>query len=206
MRTLTRKLAMSVQALLMFDVADPEVAEAGLSVYLGRGIISRVNLEDGREHNDRFLPIANKHGAAVPFTTADEEGMAKTAQCKPSIARRIHDITVNEHGMKPEDLIFDALVFALVTGDPEFANSAAATIERVRLMKAELHGVLTSLRIGKLGFGLGESARAALNSVFLYRAVQAGLDMRTRAIYSGNFCLSFGSEVSCSRLERLIAE
>ncbi|MFQ3536406.1 MAG: methionine synthase [Aggregatilineales bacterium] len=177
MRTLTKKLAMSIEVPLMFDVTDPEVAEAGLSVYPGRGIINGNNLENGRERIDRILPIAKKHGAAVLSMTIDEEGMAKTAQRKLAVARRIHDIAVNEYGMRPEDLIFDALVFTLATGDPEFANSAVETIEGIRLIKAELKGVFTSLGVSNLSFGLSEPARAVLNSVFLYHAVQAGLDM-----------------------------
>ncbi len=177
MRTLTKKLAMSIEAPLMFDVTDPEVAEAALSVYPGRGIINGNNLENGRERIDRVLPIAKKHGAAVLSMTIDEEGMAKTAQRKLAVARRIHDIAVNEYGMRPEDLIFDALVFTLATGDPEFANSAVETIEGIRLIKSELPGVFTSLGVSNLSFGLSEPARAVLNSVFLYHAVQAGLDM-----------------------------
>lgn len=109
--------------------------------------------------------------------TIDEAGMAKTAQRKLEVARRIHDIAVNEYGMRPEDLIFDALVFTLATGDPEFANSAIETLEGIRLIKAELPGVFTSLGVSNLSFGLSEPARAVLNSVFLYHAVQAGLDM-----------------------------
>ncbi|RMF53257.1 MAG: methionine synthase [Chloroflexota bacterium] len=177
MRSVTKKLAMSVEAPLMFDVTDPEVAEAALSVYPGRGIINGNNLENGRERIDRVLPIAKKHGAVVLSMTIDEEGMAKTAQRKLAVARRIYEIAVNEYGMKPEDLIFDALVFTLATGDPEFANSAVETIEGIRLIKAELPGVLTSLGVSNLSFGLSEPARAVLNSVFLYHAVQAGLDM-----------------------------
>ncbi len=177
MRTVVKKLAMSIEAPLMIDVTDPEVAEAALSVYPGRGIINGNNLENGRERIDRILPIAKKHGAAVLSMTIDEVGMAKTAQRKLEVARRIYEIAVNEYGMKPEDLIFDDLVFTLATGDPEFANSAVETIEGIKLIKAELKGVLTSLGVSNLSFGLGEGARAVLNSVFLYHAVQAGLDM-----------------------------
>jgi 5-methyltetrahydrofolate--homocysteine methyltransferase len=177
MRTLVKKLSMSVEAPLMIDVTDPEVAEAALSVYPGRGIINGNNLENGRERIDRVLPIAKKHGAAVLSMTIDEQGMAKTARRKLEVAQRIHDIAVNEYSMMPGDLIFDDLTFTLATGDPEFADSAKETLEGIRLIKQELPGVLTSLGVSNLSFGLSEPARAVLNSVFLYHAVQHGLDM-----------------------------
>ena len=77
--------------------------------------------------------------------TIDEQGMAKTAERKLEVARRIYDIAVGEYGFRPEDLVFDDLTFTLATGDPEFAQSAVETIEGIRLIKAELPGVLTSL-------------------------------------------------------------
>jgi 5-methyltetrahydrofolate--homocysteine methyltransferase len=177
MRTLVKKLSMSIEAPLMIDITDPEVAEAALSVYPGRGIINGNNLENGRERIDKIMPIAKKHGAAVLSMTIDQQGMAKTAERKLEVAREIYRIAVEEYGLKPEDLIFDDLTFTLATGDAEFLNSAVATLDGIRLIKRELPGVLTSLGVSNLSFGLGEGARAVLNSVFLYHAVQAGLDM-----------------------------
>jgi len=177
MKTVVKKLSMSVDVPLMIDTTEADVVEAALSVYPGRGIINGNNLENGRERIDKVLPIATKYGAAVVSMTIDQVGMAKTAARKLEVARAIYAIAVNEYGMKPEDLIFDALMFTLATGDPEFANSAVETIEGIRLIKKELPGVLTSLGVSNLSFGLGEAARAVLNSVFLYHAVQAGLDM-----------------------------
>ncbi|HVO42455.1 MAG TPA: dihydropteroate synthase, partial [Aggregatilineales bacterium] len=177
MAKLVKKLSMGIEAPLMIDTTEPAVAEAALSVYPGRGIINGNNLENGRDRIDKILPIAVRHGAAVLSMTIDQVGMAKTAQRKLEVARAIYDIAVNDYHMQPEDLIFDALVFTLATGDPEFASSAVETIEGIRLIKQHLPGVMTSLGVSNLSFGLGESARAVLNSVFLYHAVQAGLDM-----------------------------
>jgi 5-methyltetrahydrofolate--homocysteine methyltransferase len=177
MRALVKKLSMSIEAPLMIDVTDPEVAEAALSVYPGRGIINGNNLENGRERIDRVLPIAKKHGAAVLSMTIDQVGMAKTAERKLEVAREIYCIAVDEYGLKAEDLIFDDLTFTLATGDAEFVSSAIETLEGIKLIKSELPGVLTSLGVSNLSFGLGEAARAVLNSVFLYHAVQYGLDM-----------------------------
>ena len=84
--------------------------------------------------------LAKTHNAAVICLTIDENGMAKTAERKLEVARRIYDIAVNEHGLRPEALVFDALTFTLATGDPEFANSAIETIEGIRLIKADPAG------------------------------------------------------------------
>ena len=87
--------------------------------------------------------------------TIDEKGMAKTAERKLEVARRIYDIAVNEHGLRPEALVFDTLTFTLATGDAEFANAAIETIEGIRQIKAALPGVLASLGVSNVSFGLG---------------------------------------------------
>ena len=84
---------------------------------------------------------------------------------------------MNEFGLRPQDLVFDALTFTLATGDAEFNNSAIETLEGIRRIKQELPGVLTSLGVSNVSFGLSPAARAVLNSVMLYHAVQNGLDM-----------------------------
>jgi 5-methyltetrahydrofolate--homocysteine methyltransferase len=179
MEKVVKLLSMSVEAPLMIDTTEAAVAEAALALYPGRGIINGNNLENGRERIDQILPIAKKHGAAVLSMTIDRDsgGMAKTADMKLSIARKIHDIAIDEYGMKAEDLIFDALVFTLATGDAEMAGSAIETLNGIKLIKSELPGVLTCLGVSNVSFGLGTAARAVLNSVFLYQAVQHGLDM-----------------------------
>ncbi len=103
--------------------------------------------------------------------------MAKTAERKLEIARRIHAICVDEYGLAPEALIFDDLTFTLATGDEEFRRSALETIEGIGAIKAALPGVLTSLGVSNVSFGLRPHARAVLNSVFLHHGVEAGLDM-----------------------------
>jgi 5-methyltetrahydrofolate--homocysteine methyltransferase len=177
MRQVVKKLSMGVDVPLMIDSTEAQVIETALDAYPGRGLINSINLENGRERINAVLPIAKRHGAAVVALTIDEQGMAKTAQRKFEIAKRIHDIAVNEYDLAPEDLIFDALTFTLATGDPEMAHSAVETMEGIRLIKAELPGVLTSLGVSNLSFGLSPAARAVLNSVFLYHCVEAGLDM-----------------------------
>jgi len=103
--------------------------------------------------------------------------MAKTAQSKLEVAKRLYYMAVNEHGLRPDALVFDTLTFTLATGDPEFAGSAIETLEALKLIKAELPGALTSLGVSNVSFGLDRKSRPVLNSIMLYHAVQAGLDM-----------------------------
>lgn len=177
MEKLVKKLAMAVEVPLIIDTTEADVAEAALALYPGRGIINGNNLENGRERIDAILPIAVKHGAAVLSMTIDEDGMAHTRDKKFEIAKRITDIAVDDYGMRPDDMIFDTLTFPLTTGQEELRNDAIETIEGIRLIKENLPGVKTALGVSNVSFGVGASARGVLNSVFLYHAVQAGLDM-----------------------------
>ena len=177
MRTLVKLLAQGVSAPLVIDTTEIDVVEAALKQNPGRATINSVNLEAGRERIDTVLPHAVEHGAAVVALTIDEEGMAKTAERKLAIAQRIHDICVDEYGLRPEDLIFDTLTFTLATGEAEFRDSAVETVEGVRRIKEALPGVFCSLGISNVSFGLQVHARKVLNSVFLHHCVEAGLDM-----------------------------
>jgi 5-methyltetrahydrofolate--homocysteine methyltransferase len=176
MREVVRKLAQSTEAPLMIDSTEPRVVEVALQNYPGRAIVNSVHLEAGRAKIDVVMPVVVEHGAAVVALTIDETGMAKTAQRKLEVARRIYDIVCGEYGLPAGALIFDDLTFTLATGEPEFLDSAVATIEGIRLIKRELPGVLTSLGVSNVSFGLKPAARAALNSVFLHHCVEAGLD------------------------------
>ena len=177
MEKLVKKLSMAVEAPLIIDTTEADVAEAALALYPGRGIINGNNLENGRERIDQILPIAVKHGAAVLSMTIDEEGMAHTREKKLEIAGRISEIARGEFGMSSEDLIFDTLTFPLTTGQEELRNDAVETIEAIRLIKEGIPGAMTALGISNVSFGVGRAARGVLNSVFLYHAVKAGLDM-----------------------------
>jgi len=176
MRALVKKLSLSVEAPLCIDSTEAPVIEAALQACPGSAIVNSINLENGRERIEAVLPLVVKYGAAVIALTIDETGMAKTAARKLEVARRLRDIVVDEYGLPAERLVFDALTFTLATGDEEFRRSGVETIEGIRLIKRELPGVLTSLGVSNVSFGLGREARAVLNSVFLYHCVQAGLD------------------------------
>jgi 5-methyltetrahydrofolate--homocysteine methyltransferase len=177
MATIVKRLAQSVEAPLVIDSTEPRVIEAALKIYAGRAVVNSIHLENGRAKIDDVMPLVREAGAAVVALTIDESGMAKTAERKLAVARRIHDIVTTEFDLPPGALIVDALTFTLATGDPEFQHSAVETIEGIRAIKRELPGVLTSLGVSNVSFGLKPAARAALNSVMLHHCVEAGLDM-----------------------------
>jgi len=176
MAAAVKALQQSVEAPLVFDSTDPLVLRRALEAYPGRGIVNSVNLENGRARCDAVLPLVRDHGQCVIALTIDEQGMARTRDRKLEVARRIRDIACGEYGLAPHQLLFDDLTFTLATGDAEWVDSAVETIEGIRLIKRELPGVLTSLGVSNVSFGLTPPARAVLNSVFLYHAVEAGLD------------------------------
>src|SRR5512138_3194185 len=176
MRTLCRLLSQAVDAPLMIDSTEADVIESALKVYPGRCIVNSVNLEKSGERVKKVLPLVRRYGAAVVAMTIDEKGMAQTAERKAEIARRTVQIAA-EHGIGPDSLVFDALTFTLATGGEEYRHSAVETIEGIRRIKAENPGVLTVLGVSNVSFGLAKSAREVVNSVFLYHAVKAGLDL-----------------------------
>lgn len=177
MRNIIKALAPVVKVPFIFDSTEPDVLEVALKTAPGRSLINSTNLEAGRAKADKIFALAKKYNAAVIALTIDEQGMAKTAARKLEIARRIYDIAVNEHGLQAGDLVFDDLTFTLATGDPEFSQSAIETLEGIRQIKSELPGVLTSLGVSNISFGLKPAARAVINSTMLFHSVQAGLDM-----------------------------
>jgi len=177
MRKVVKKLEMGVDVPLVIDTTELDVLEVALKTAPGRCLINSTHLESGRAKADKVFKLAKEHNAAVIVLTIDEGGMAKAREKKLEVAKRIYDIAVNAHGLKPEDLVYDALTFTLATGDEEFANSAIETIEGIRLIKQNLPGVMASLGVSNLSFGLAPHARPSLNSVMLYHCIQAGLDM-----------------------------
>src|SRR5271166_648204 len=177
MRILAKKISLTQPAPIQIDSTEPEVIETALQQIPGRAIVNSVNLEAGRAKLDRVVLIAQAHGAALIALTIDEVGMAKTAERKVEVAKRIRDLCCEEHGMDPELLIFDCLTFTLTTGEEEWRPSAIETIEGIRRIKAEIPSVKTSLGVSNVSFGVSPGARAVLNSVFLHHCVEAGLDL-----------------------------
>jgi 5-methyltetrahydrofolate--homocysteine methyltransferase len=177
MAAVVKRVSLTQPAPIQVDSTEPEVIRAALEQIPGRAIVNSINLEAGRDKADVVAPLAKAHGAALIALTIDEVGMAKTAERKVEIAKRIRDLACEEHGLDPEALIFDALTFTLTTGDEEWKPSAVETIEGIRRIKAEIPGVKTSLGVSNVSFGVSPPARAVLNSVFLHHCVEAGLDL-----------------------------
>src|SRR5208283_4580293 len=177
MRLVAKKVSLTQPAPIQVDSTEPEVIERALEQIPGRAIVNSVNLEAGRAKLDRVVPVALAHGAALIALTIDEVGMAKTAERKVEVAKRIRDLCCEEHGLDPELLIFDCLTFTLTTGDEEWRPSAVETIAGIRAIKAEIPSVKTSLGVSNVSFGVSPAARAVLNSVFLHHCVEAGLDL-----------------------------
>jgi 5-methyltetrahydrofolate--homocysteine methyltransferase len=162
---------------IVIDSTEVPVMEEALQLIGGKAIINSINLEDGENRARSVLTLCRKYGAGVICLTIDEEGMAKTADRKLAIARRIHDLAVNDFHMKPHDLIFDALTFTLGSGDEEFRRAGMATLDAIRRIKQDLPGVQTILGVSNISFGLAPNVRHVLNSVFLHYAIEAGLDL-----------------------------
>jgi 5-methyltetrahydrofolate--homocysteine methyltransferase len=176
MQALVGKLQSGVEAPLVLDSTEPEVLIAGLKIYPGRAIVNSINLENRGQRLDRVLPAVLEHGAAIVGQTIDEHGMAKTAADKVRIAERLVKILAEDYALDAGSILIDTLVFPIVTGDPEYANAAVETLNAIREIKATLAGVHTILGVSNLSFGISPGARAVLNSVFLYHAVEVGLD------------------------------
>jgi 5-methyltetrahydrofolate--homocysteine methyltransferase len=177
MVALVKKLTMNVELPLVIDTTEADVLKAALEIYPGRAVVNSLSLEGGRgDKIDRTMPLVARYGAATVAMTIDEEGMARTAERKLEIARRIAQIANDEYGVPNEALIYDVLTLPISTGQPEERRNAIETIEGIRLVKQHIRGCFTTLGVSNLSFGLAPHARGALHSVFLKHAVDAGLD------------------------------
>ena len=177
MKEVVHRYVNSVKAPLMLDSTNPAVMEAGLKLAGGRCILNSMNLEDGEEKLASICAIAKKYGAAVVAGTIDEDklaAMARTAERKISIAKRIRDLAV-KNGLRDEDILFDPLVLPISTGIEEDRRNAMETIEGTRRISKELPLCHTVVGLSNVSFGLKPAARVVLNSAFLHELREAGL-------------------------------
>lgn len=177
MHSLLSRVARLLKVPLMIDSTDPAVIERALTWSQGRAVINSVNLEDGGERLACVARLAREYGAALVVGVIDEKGMALTRQRKLEVAQRAFRLLVEEHGLRPTDLIFDPLTFPCASGDKQYMGCAQETIEGVRQIKEALPQCATILGISNISFGLPLVGREVVNNVFLHYCTLAGLDM-----------------------------
>ena len=174
------KVIHKVKAPFMIDSTSHAAVERALTYCQGKSIINSINFEDGEERFNLVLPLAKKFGAAVIVGSIDEDkqqAQAITRERKLAIAQRAHKLCTETWDFPEQDLVFDPLVFPCATGDENYIASAVETIEAVRLIKQALPQSKTVLGVSNVSFGLPPAAREVVNSVFLYHATKAGLDL-----------------------------
>ncbi|MEO6434861.1 MAG: vitamin B12 dependent-methionine synthase activation domain-containing protein, partial [Tepidisphaeraceae bacterium] len=178
MHEVVKRYVNAINAPLMLDSTNPAVMDAGLKLAPGRCVLNSMNLEDGEEKLGAICALAKKYGAAVVAGTIDEDklnAMARTAERKVSIAKRIRDLAVDRFGLRDEDLLFDPLVLPISTGIEEDRRNALETIEGTRRISRELPNCHTVVGLSNVSFGLKPAARVVLNSAFLHELREAGL-------------------------------
>ena len=175
--SILEKVATRVPAPILVDSTEADVVEEALKRIPGKAIINSINLEDGEKRTSKVLPMAKRFGAAVIALTIDEDGMALTADKKVGVAKRIFDLATQKYGIRPVDLIFDALTLPITTGQEDYRMAGVETLKAVKRIKQELPEVKTILGVSNISFGLDVYPRRVLNSVFMHEAVDNGLDM-----------------------------
>ncbi|MGF1593875.1 MAG: methionine synthase [Kiloniellaceae bacterium] len=165
----------SVSAPLVFDSTELPVLEAAMKLYGGKPILNSINFEDGEEAAHQRLELARRFGAAVIALTIDEEGMAKSAERKLEVARRLHDFACVKHGLPAADLIIDPLTFTICTGNEDDRKLGLWTLDAIEGIAAALPDCQILLGLSNISFGLNAAARHVLNSVFLDHAIKRGL-------------------------------
>ncbi|HEX5425230.1 MAG TPA: methionine synthase [Candidatus Acidoferrales bacterium] len=174
------QLIKKIKVPIMIDTTDAHAVELSLTYCQGKSIINSVNLEDGEEKFERVCPLARSYGAALIVGCIDEDpvqAQAFTRERKLEIAQRSYTLLTEKFGIRPENIIFDPLVFPCATGDENYIGGAVETIEGIRLIKQNVPYVRTVLGISNVSFGLPPGAREVVNSVFLYYCTKAGLDL-----------------------------
>ena len=133
MREVLRRYATQVTQPLVIDTTQLDVLEESLKLIGGRAVINSVNLEDGEEKANRICALARRYGAALVVLTIDEDGMAKTAERKLAVARRLYHLAVDGHGLPPSALLFDPLTFTIASGDEDSRNAAVETLSLIHI-------------------------------------------------------------------------
>ena len=164
---------------VMIDSSKWEVIEAGLKCIQGKGIVNSISLKEGEENFINQAKLIMRYGAAVVVMAFDETGQADTKERKIEICTRAYKVLTEKVGFPPEDIIFDPNIFAIATGIDEHNNYAVDFIEATREIKRTLPHAKVSGGVSNVSFSFrgNNPVREAIHSVFLYHAIDAGMDM-----------------------------
>ncbi|BEI34408.1 methionine synthase [Polynucleobacter sp. HIN5] len=164
---------------IMIDSSKWTVIEAGLKCIQGKPIVNSISLKEGEEQFRQQAKLIKRYGAATVVMAFDEKGQADTYQRKIEICQRSYTILVNELDFPPEDIIFDPNIFAIATGIEEHDNYAVDFIDATRWIKEHLPAAKVSGGVSNVSFSFrgNDRVREAIHTVFLYHAIQAGMDM-----------------------------
>ena len=164
---------------IMIDSSKWSVIEAGLRCIQGKGIVNSISMKEGLAPFLQQAKLLKRYGAAAVVMAFDEKGQADTYQRKIEICERAYRVLVDELDFPPEDIIFDPNIFAIATGIEEHDNYAVDFIEATRWIKAHLPGAKVSGGVSNVSFSFrgNDPVREAIHTVFLYHAIQAGMDM-----------------------------
>ena len=164
---------------VMVDSSKWAVIEAGLRCLQGKGIVNSISMKEGVDEFKRQARLIRRYGAATVVMAFDEKGQADTFARKIEICERAYRILVDEVDFPPEDIIFDPNIFAIATGIEEHNNYAVDFIEATRWIKRHLPGAKVSGGVSNVSFSFrgNDPVREAIHTVFLYHAIQAGMDM-----------------------------
>ena len=164
---------------IMIDSSDFEVVKAGLKCIQGKAIVNSISLKEGEEKFIEHAKFIKSMGASMIVMAFDENGQASTTERRIEIADRAYRILTEKAGVSPFDIIFDLNVFPLATGIKEHNINGISFIESTKIIKEKYPDVMISGGISNISFsfrGLNR-VREAIHSVFLYHAINAGLEM-----------------------------
>ncbi len=164
---------------IMLDSSKWDILEAGLKCIQGKGIVNSISIKEGEENFIRQAKLIRRYGAAAIVMAFDEKGQADTFERKVEICQRAYKILTEQIGFPAEDIIFDPNIFAIATGIEEHNNYGVDFIEATREIKRTLPHALISGGVSNVSFSFrgNNPVREAIHAVFLYYAVNAGMDM-----------------------------
>ncbi|MBK6518401.1 MAG: methionine synthase [Polyangiaceae bacterium] len=164
---------------IMVDSSKWEILEEGLKNIQGKGLVNSISLKEGEKEFLERARVIQRYGAGVVVMAFDEVGQADNTERRVAICERAYKLLVEEVGFDPKDIVFDPNVLAIGTGIEEHADYAKSFIESARIIKQRCPGVKISGGISNLSFSFrgNNLVREAMNAVFLFHAIKAGLDM-----------------------------